>query len=153
MGSCSHGHLELIGTMTGEVVPWEVCNCLPWSRIKVYVWRGKVESDREETRVKAGCAKRKTNRNWGAAVAWLPQTRYHQPPTGPGAHRRPGNRTIVALSLHTSLRELDYSLPIINFSFAGLEVQAEGRGFGGRLIAADSLLKERRNALRMLCRE
>lgn len=57
MGLRSHGHLELIGTTTGEVVPWEACNCLPWSRINVYVWRGKVESDREETGVKAGCAK------------------------------------------------------------------------------------------------
>lgn len=33
-----------------------------------------------------------------------------------------------------------------------MRCRAEGRGFGGKLMAADSLLKEKRNVLWMLCR-
>lgn len=93
-GWCTGGHLERISMTTGEVVPWKLCKCLPWSRIKVCVeGKGQV-SQGNRGRAGSGCCYGLVTRGF---LAPKPQQSC--------ANGSLWNGTTVALSLLTSLRE------------------------------------------------
>lgn len=126
---------------------------LAWVKNKgVCVWRGKVRSDREGTRVKAGCAQ------WrGTGTGVLLQTgstgRLTPSLLQPGYITALDRR--LGLRLSTPVLEIwDHSSSPLNYLlFPRLGGnRAEGRRFAGKLMAANSLLKKKRNVLWMLCR-
>lgn len=118
------------------------------------MWRGKVGSEREETRVKAGCAKRRRNWHWSAAARWLNGAASHPASSSPGQITILGTGRLRLCLSTPVLESWDHSSSPLNYLlFHRLGGNgAAGRVFGGKLMAADSLLKEKRNVLWMLCR-
>lgn len=152
------GHLELIRMRIGEIVPWKLCKCLPELRTKVCV-EGKGQVRQGVDKSPGYVCRTEGHWKWSADADWF--GRAPQPPAsgsaGPMAALGPGPLQLCLCQPDQTSRrelELDCSSSLLNYLlFPRLQGdRAEGREFRGKLMAADSLLKEKSNVLWMLCR-